>query len=127
MIGKRLPMLMTASGKAYLANCSDKQRKYILDILKNGTSLDARLAGDETYLNRVLAETRRKGYGQNSGEWGEYSKIASIAVPVYVQGELFGSLNIIFHRSYMSPDEAAEKFYDYMLEKARLIGESLRI
>lgn len=127
MIGKRLPMLMTASGKVYLSNCSEKQRNNILDILRNGTSLDARLASDEASLNKMLLEAKRKGYGQNSGEWGEYSKIASIAVPVYVQGNIFGSLNIIFHRDYMSPDEAAEKFYEYMLEKARLIGESLRV
>ncbi|SFM71673.1 IclR family transcriptional regulator domain-containing protein [Marinobacter zhejiangensis] len=127
MIGKRLPMLMTASGKAYLASCSDEQRTYIIDILKSGTSLDSRLAQDDAYVRRVLSETKRKGYGQNSGEWDEYSKIASIAVPVYVQDEIFGSLNIIFHRSYMTPDEAAAKFHDYMLDKAQRIGESLRI
>lgn len=127
MIGKRLPMLITASGKAYLANCSEEKREYIIDILKSGMSLDSHLAHDKDYVNRTLSETIRKGYGQNSGEWDSYSNIASIAVPVYVKDNIFGSLNIIFHRSYMTPDEAADKFYSCLKKQSERIGETLQI
>ena len=57
-------------GRAYLAYCPEKERERILALLRKSGKTEDGLAGDLKRLDRILAETRMKGYGvrdQSSG------------------------------------------------------------
>ena len=50
-------------GRAYLAYCPEKERERILALLRKSGKTEDGLAGDLKRLDRILAETRMKGYG----------------------------------------------------------------
>ena len=76
-------------GRAYLAYCPEKERERILALLRKSGKTEDGLAGDLKRLDRILAETRMKGYGIRDqsfvgGAYGRHSPdgLAGIAVPL---------------------------------------------
>ncbi|MGY8638666.1 DNA-binding transcriptional regulator [Bradyrhizobium sp. 14AA] len=121
MIGKRLPMLRTSAGRAYLAACPARERDLIVSHLRRIDEADDRPFLDQGRLDRMIAETAARGYAIRSE--GEYNpKTASIAVPI-VRGEIvFGCISIIWIRSALSLDEAVAGFVAPLRETAAAIS-----
>ncbi len=109
MIGRRLPMLRTSAGRAYLAACPARERDLIVNHLRRIDEADDRPFLDEPRLARIITETQARGYAIRSE--GEYNpKTASIAVPI-IRGEaVFGCISIIWIRSALALDEAIATF-----------------
>ncbi|MGB0733054.1 MAG: DNA-binding transcriptional regulator, partial [Pontibacterium sp.] len=116
MVGRRLPMLMTATGKAYLAYCSENERTQILELLKSRDDEQAEYARNDDYVRRVLRVTRENGYGSNYGEWGEEGRIAAVARPIMNKGRVMGCLNLVYIAEAMTIEKAAEKHLGSMIE-----------
>ena len=55
--------LLSAVGRAYLAHCPDKEREVILQRLRKSANPVDRLAHEPKRLEKILAETRKRGYG----------------------------------------------------------------
>ena len=53
---------MTGVGRAYLAWCPEKEREEILRRLRKSNNPEDWLARDPKKLERILSETRRRGY-----------------------------------------------------------------
>jgi IclR family mhp operon transcriptional activator len=121
MIGKRLPMLRTSAGRAYLAACPSRERDLIVAHLRRIDEADDRPFLDAGRLDRMIAETQARGYAIRSE--GEYNpKTASIAVPI-VRGDIvFGCISIIWIRSALSLDEAVARFVGPLREAATAIS-----
>ncbi|RZN06337.1 transcriptional regulator [Bradyrhizobium genosp. SA-3] len=120
MIGKRLPMLRTSAGRAYLAACAPRERDLIVAHLRRIDDADDRYFLDECRFTRMIAETAGRGYAvRNEGEFNP--KTASIAVPI-VRGDIvFGCISIIWIRSALSLDEAIARFVAPLREAAAAI------
>ncbi|MEZ2141768.1 DNA-binding transcriptional regulator [Bradyrhizobium sp. DN5] len=120
MIGKRLPMLRTSAGRAYLAACASRERDLIVSHLRRIDEADDRPFLDECRFTRMIAETAKRGYAvRNEGEFKP--KTASIAVPI-VRGDIvFGCISIIWIRSALSLDEAIARFVAPLREAAAAI------
>jgi len=120
MIGKRLPMLRTSAGRAYLAACPARERDLIVNHLRRIDEADDRPFLDEARLDRMMAETQARGYAIR-GE-GEYNpKTASIAVSIVRDGVVFGCISIIWIRSALGIEEAVATFVDPMRSAAAAI------
>ena len=117
MLGRRLPMLRTSAGRAYLAACAASERDVILGHLRRIDEVEDRPFLQERYLARMIEETARRGYAvRNEGEFN--AKTSSIAVPI-VRGEtVFGCLSVIWIRSALSLEEAASTFAGPMRKAA---------
>jgi IclR family transcriptional regulator, mhp operon transcriptional activator len=61
-IGVRVGWLMTGVGRAYLAWCSEKERNEILERLRKLNRPGDGLARDPKRFDKILGETRRRGY-----------------------------------------------------------------
>jgi IclR family mhp operon transcriptional activator len=61
-VGRRVGWLMTGVGRAYLAWCSEKEREEILQRLRKYNRPGDRLMHDPKRLDRILSETRQRGY-----------------------------------------------------------------
>jgi IclR family mhp operon transcriptional activator len=120
MIGKRLPMLHTSAGRAYLAACGQRERELIVSHLRRIDEADDRPFLDEAHLAHMIAETAQRGYAIRSE--GEFNpKTASIAVPIVREDVVFGCISIIWIRSALSLDEAVAQFVSPLHEAAAAI------
>ncbi|WP_439403249.1 DNA-binding transcriptional regulator [Bradyrhizobium sp. DASA03068] len=120
MIGKRLPMLRTSAGRAYLAACPARERDLIINHLRRIDEVDDRPFLDQSRLDRMIAETAARGYAIRSE--GEYNpKTASIAVAIVRDGAVFGCISIIWIRSALGIDEAVAQFANQLLDTASAI------
>jgi IclR family transcriptional regulator, mhp operon transcriptional activator len=124
MEGSRVPMLLTASGRAYLAFCPELEREMIFENLAVSGEPDAGLATDREYLERVLHETRRRGYGSRTG--GEVrDKTASIALPIMFRERVVACLPIIWIRSAVPYGKAVRQFLEPLRDAAAEIAARL--
>jgi len=122
-VGLRLPMLQSATGRAYLAFCSEPERLAIIENLKRSPAPDDAPARDARYVANVLAMTRRNGYGERHGEI--FPKTGAIAVPVMHGERVMCCLNISFIASALTPKEAALRYLASLRAAAKTIETQL--
>jgi IclR family mhp operon transcriptional activator len=123
--GLRIPMLLSATGKAYLANCPDDERMAIMERLARSASPDDALARQPRAVRQLLAETRRLGYGQRSGK-SFRPETSAIAVAVKHGPRVLACLNITFITSTMTPQQAAERYLDALRKAAATMEAALQ-
>jgi IclR family transcriptional regulator, mhp operon transcriptional activator len=114
-VGQSVNWLLTGVGRAYLTFCPDKERDKILYRLRKSDRPDDRLAHDPKRLDRIFAETRRRGYGTrdpvftgwSDGTPGRDDGLAAIAVPLRDRTRVHGSINILWIRTAFTVEEFA--------------------
>jgi len=112
MVGVRLPMLLTASGRVYLSTCTDAERENILEGLRAGAggAQQQALALDRVFIRNLVEQTCNAGFGTNHGDWIDQGKIGSVAVAIASAGRVFGSLNVVYLKQHTPPAEAARRY-----------------
>ncbi|WP_167350085.1 IclR family transcriptional regulator domain-containing protein [Methylobacterium platani] len=108
MIGRRRSLLRTSLGRAILAAADTDLRRDMLEIAAASKNDDATLATDRTYIENIIRQTERDGYASSVGE--TETNISAIALPIRAQGKVVGSLNIIFFKTSINPQTAAERY-----------------
>lgn len=122
-VGLRLPMLLSAAGKAYLAWCPPQEQRLILRNLQaTGDPADAR-AHDERWTSSLITTTRRRGYGERQGEYVE--RTGAIAIPIRHGGRVLACLSITFIASALTPQQAARRHLDQLRAAAADIQGAL--
>ncbi len=125
-VGMRLPMLKSATGKAYLAFCSPDERQLILANLRRSAHPDDAPARDTAFVKNLLSVTTRRGFGERQNDL--VNKTSSIAVPLRHADRVLACLNITFISSALTPAEAAIRYLDVMRDAARRIeAETARL
>ncbi|KRW61436.1 DNA-binding transcriptional regulator [Pseudomonas sp. TTU2014-080ASC] len=110
MIGRRLPMLYTSVGRAYISFCPDDEREAILDLLRAREDEEGALARDETYIRRLIEHTRKTGYGENYAHWQSEKRIAAIALPVFNGEKVAACLSLVYVAKAMTIQDAAKRY-----------------
>jgi IclR family mhp operon transcriptional activator len=108
VVGVRFPMLRSATGRAYLAWCPEKEREQILRNLVSAREPGHEIILDRPRLDSLLNLTRERGYGCRFGE--EPLESGAIAVPIMLGQRILGCVNITFMRRAMTPEEAARRY-----------------
>ena len=124
-IGIRIPMLVTAIGRAWLAFSADDDREATLAMLRARADPIGDMARDERKVRKLLAETRKRGYGQNDGEWGLEASVAAIAFPIHSGGRAIGAINLVFVRNAVEPREIRARYVPLLRALARQISGAL--
>lgn len=126
MVGRRLPVLQTATGLAYLAFCDESEREQILALLATRDDPEGRLARDRVALDNILRKAVNRGYGENYMGWNREANIASIAVPLYSETQrLLGCVSLIYIAKAMSIEQAAERYLPALQEFAQDVQRDL--
>jgi IclR family mhp operon transcriptional activator len=126
MIGERLPMLVTAAGRAYLAACSNVERDALLDLLRRRDDRWGELARDDGYVTRIVRETLERGYAFNDGEWTREASFSAVAVPVLAGRRVLAAINLVFPRAAVSAADLDARFVPPLQRLARAIGRGAR-
>lgn len=122
-VGLRLPMLRSATGRAYLAFCGDAEREAILENLRRSPAPEDARARDSRYVRNRLSMTQRNGYGEQHREI--FPKTGAIAVPIMRGGRVMGCLNISFIASALTARDAAARYLTSLRTAARTIEKRL--
>jgi len=122
-IGYKVPMLLSASGRAYLAHCPEAERNIILANLARSAAFTDRIAQDRALVDSVLQETRRNGYGQRFRELETHS--GGIAVPIMYKRRVMACICVTFFANSTTPTEMASKYLGAMRRTAKLIEAGL--
>ncbi|MFL6662149.1 MAG: DNA-binding transcriptional regulator [Rhizobacter sp.] len=109
-IGIRIPILVSAIGRAWLAWCAEEEREATLAILRNRTDGIGKVANDTAYVKQVLRETRRRGYALNRGEWLKEASVTAIAFPIRVGEHAVAAINLVLQRDVVSDREIATRY-----------------
>lgn len=124
MLGREVPMLRTASGRAYLAFCPDAERAEILENVRAQAQ-----AADEPYLEpasleSMLRTVRRNGYATRLNE-PYVTKTSSVAVPIMVNGRVSACVAIVWLTSAMTSSRAIKQFTPALRQAAVEIAQKI--
>ena len=125
-LGRRLPMLMTSMGRAYLAFCTESAREHTLALIAAKYE-----SGEVPFMSlatfrQILIRTREDGYGSNYGEWQEDKKVAAIAVPVMGDRKsVVACLNVVAITRAVQPKQLGKKFLAPLLAAADALQRTL--
>jgi IclR family mhp operon transcriptional activator len=126
MVGRRLPFLLSAAGRAYFAGCGDEEREQILQIIRSNDDAQGRLAHDAVFLKNLVRTVRADGFATNKGEMEAERKIGAIAMPVRDAERVLGSVNIVFLIHALSMEQAIKKFVEPLNAAVTRISELLK-
>jgi len=121
--GFRPPVLHSSIGHAYLAFCPEPEREMILRNIAASDRPDAELAKNRDYVERLVAETRARGYGIREG--GMSPKTGSIGVPVMWRGRPVAAINMHYILSALLLDEVVARYLGALQAAAAKIADGL--
>jgi len=121
-IGIRIPMLVSAIGRAWLAWCADEEREATLALLQERGDAIGEMARDRAYVKRIIRDTRKRGYGFNKGEWLTEATVVAIAFPVRVGEHAIGAINLVLQRNQVSDREIAVRYVPLLRKLAEEIS-----
>lgn len=126
--GYTLPVLESASGRVYLAFCSDVERHGVIEGMKlfSEPQPGAHLL-PQFDDGPMLEEIRRQGFAtKNRNPYtANPGKTSSIAVPVFQQGELAGSIVVVFLATALGMARAVETLLPPLQRAAAEISAQL--
>lgn len=124
MIGRRLPMLRTSAGRAYLASSPGSERDVIVKHLRRIDDPDDGPYLEPGRFQRMMEETARRGYAVRSD--GEFNaRTSSIAVPIVRDGLVLGCISVIWISTALTLDEAIAQFAQPIQEAAAAVPVSI--
>lgn len=126
MIGEKLPMLVTAMGRAYLNACNEIERESVLELLRRRTDWIGEQARDAGFVRQTLQDTERRGYAYNDGEWIREASFGAVAVPVFAGTRVLAAINLIFPKSAVTQDDLKSRYVPLLKRLAAMIGKSSR-
>jgi IclR family mhp operon transcriptional activator len=124
MIGRKLPLLGTATGLAYLSAVPAQERATLLGMLCNSPDQDDRPAQDADGVARLLAATRRRGYGLRQGG-GLWPHTGAIALPIRVGQRVLGCISTIWMARVVDPREGVRTCLPHLRQTRALIEQHL--
>ncbi len=128
MVGRRLPILLTAAGRAYFAMCPDEEREDILELLRSGAGGDEQqaFARNDALVRKLIRRVRDDGFGSNHGDWTAQAKIGAVAVAISADERVIASLNVIFLSRAVRLEDAVRRYVPELQKAAMDIADALK-
>lgn len=125
--GYTLPLTECSSGKAYLAYCDPEERANILRGMRELDGPAERMAVLTLHDENLFRDIRAKGYATQArnGYTATPGKTSSIAVPLFRQDRVIGSMALIFFASAMTMRQAQDAFVAELKATADAISAAL--
>jgi IclR family transcriptional regulator, mhp operon transcriptional activator len=120
--GFRVPLLSSASGRVYLAFCSQTQRESLLDILARSQREEDKLAKNRAEVQKILTETRTQGFA-TAVRPRRVSDEISMAVPIMIDDRVLAAVTIRFSGTAVPLKLAVERFLPKVRESAQKIRQ----
>lgn len=126
MVGRRLPILLTASGRAYFCSCEEQEREEILQVIRSGNDEQAILAKDVSYIRNLRKKVDSHGFASNEGDWLSEKRVGAIALPIMSNNRVLASLNVVYLSRAMSTEDAIKKYGKALSEAVFKINQLVK-
>lgn len=123
-LARRLPMLASALGRAYLAFCPDEERMMLLTQLQAARPRDPQRAQDIRDLPGIIARIRQAGHASSPRE--RDNPAVGIAVPVMQGQQVIACISLRYLARAMTEAEAARLYLAGLQETAAAIADAVR-
>jgi len=120
--GFRLPLLMSAAGRVYLAFCRPEQRDALLEILGRSNRDEDKLARSRPEVEKMLEEAREQGYA-TAVRTRRVTEEVALSVPVLIEDRVLAALTVRFSSSAVPLRLAVERFIPKLHETAQIIRQ----
>jgi IclR family mhp operon transcriptional activator len=130
VIGHRPSLLTSATGRAYLAFCPAKERAMLLKELRTSANPEDKVAHMARWVDRVLTETRRRGYGVREMAHRARTNhldasFNAIAVPVIVDRQVAASINMLWIGGVIGVADFARRHLPNLKQAAQDLGAAI--
>ncbi|CAN5750762.1 DNA-binding transcriptional regulator [soil metagenome] len=127
-LGSRPSMLRSSLGRCYLSHCPAEEREELLQRLRRSTNETDREAARAHVVNRVIAQTRVRGYAvrdalQASPESPE--RYGALAVPIFAGSLLIACLSCSWLPRFSTTEAIVNEHLADMQATAKLIGKGM--
>lgn len=122
-VGRRIPMLSTPLGWAYLAFSRDEQRREILAHLRRSQAPEDQVARDSQYIFQTIRSVQLKGYC--ASDEVPYKRCNSIALAVLCKGRVFGCISTVWPSTLITQDAAIARCLPVLREAKAEIEHNL--
>jgi len=122
-VGRRIPMLVTPLGWAYLAFSRDEQRREILAHLRKSQAPEDRAARDPNHIIHMIRSAQANGYC--ASDEVPYKRCSSIALAVLSKGRVFGCISTVWPSSLITREAAISRFLPVLREAKEEIEHNL--
>lgn len=133
-VGFRINILRSATGRAYIAFCSEAERKAVLLRLAASNEHGNFMANQPELVQRILDDTRRKGYGVRADDFGGHfdktrresdDQRDSIAVPVWAGDEVVAIINLTWMHKVATVPQIVKKHLPQLVQASKEISARL--
>jgi IclR family mhp operon transcriptional activator len=121
--GFRVPLLLSSSGRVYLAFSPPTQRESLLDILSRSNKEEDALARSRPELMKLLNDVRMQGYA-SAVRPRRVSDEISMAVPILIDDRVLAAVSIRFSGTAVPLKLGVERFLPKLRETAKKIRQS---
>ena len=121
--GFRVPLLLSSSGRVYLAFSPPTQRESLLDILGRSNKEEDALARSRPELMKLLNDVRMQGYA-SAVRPRRVSDEISMAVPILIDDRVLAAVSIRFSGTAVPLKLGVERFLPKLRETANKIRQS---
>ncbi|MGN6514911.1 MAG: DNA-binding transcriptional regulator [Rhizomicrobium sp.] len=123
-VNRRVPMLLSALGRAYIAFCSEDERDKILELLRASSRSTDRLARDPRALARLLQSVRRAGFA-STVELPQ-APAQGMAVPVLQDGAAVAAITLRYLGRRLPDRDAAARYLAPLRRAAAAIAAAAK-
>ena len=121
--GFRVPLLLSSSGRVYLAFSPPTQRESLLEILGRSNKEEDALARNRPELMKLLNDVRMQGYA-SAVRPRRVSDEISMAVPILIDDRVLAAVSIRFSGTAVPLKLGVERFLPKLRETANKIRQS---
>lgn len=107
-LNRRVPLMISAHGRAYLAFCPDDERTIILSLLRSSTRTDDLSARDEHFVSSTITAIRRAGYAITASMPDEPA--IGLSVPVFSGNRVLATISLRYLGRAMPEAEVAKRY-----------------
>ena len=121
--GFNIPLLSTASGAVYLANCDPHKRDGLIDFaLAEDPDALSRSGTNVNLFRRSLESVKAEGYACMRVLEANHN---ALAVPVIVNGEVFATASARFYTTAMTLQQVVERYSEDMINAADRMSKGI--
>lgn len=107
-LNRRVPLLVSAHGRAYLAFCPEDERNIILSLLRSSSRGDDLVARDEHFVGNIISTIRRAGYAMTASMPDEPA--IGLSVPVLSSDRVLATISLRYFGKVMPEAEVAKRY-----------------
>ncbi len=126
MVGRRMPLLFSASGRAYLSACKPGELKELVKLMVADGGAQAACASDLAMLKNMLHRVHDNGYATNEGDWIKNSPTGALALPIRHADKVLGCMNVVYLRRAMTMPQAVKLYLPALRDAVQSIEDNLK-